>query len=69
MPAVFLAGTLKGYLEQKRFDAVVTPHLYPAETFDGNEEKRVAEDSVVAIGTDYTCIPFEETDCEYYVIP
>ena len=25
---------------------------------------------VVAIGTDYTCIPFwEETDCEYYVIP
>ena len=25
---------------------------------------------VVAIGTDYTCIPFwEETDCDYYVIP
>ena len=25
---------------------------------------------MVAIGTDYTCIPFwEETDCDYYVIP
>ena len=65
-----LAGTLKGYLEQKRFDAVVTPHLYPAETLTAMKKKGWLKIPVVAIGTDYTCIPFwEETDCEYYVIP
>lgn len=65
-----LEGTLQRYLEQNRFDAIVTPHLYPAGDSDSDEEKRLAEDPVVAIGTDYTCIPFwEETDCDYYVIP
>ena len=34
-----LAGTLKGYLEQNRFDAVVTPHLYPAETLTAMKKK------------------------------
>ena len=65
-----LAGTLKGYLEQNRFGAVVTPHLYPAETLTAMKKKGWLKIPVVAIGTDYTCIPFwEETDCDYYVIP
>ena len=49
-----LAGTLKGYLEQKRFDAVVTPHLYPAETLTAMKKKGWLKIPVVAIGTDYT---------------
>lgn len=65
-----LAGTLKGYLEQNRFDAVVTPHLYPAETLTAMKKKGWLKIPVVAIGTDYTCIPFwEETDCDYYILP
>ena len=65
-----LAGTLKGYLEQKRFDAVVTPHLYPAETLTAMKKKGWLKIPVVAIGTDYTCIPFwEETDCDCYIVP
>ena len=65
-----LAGTLKGYLEQNRFDAVVTPHLYPAETLTAMKKKGWLKIPVVAIGTDYTCIPFwEETDCDCYIVP
>ena len=65
-----LEGTLQRYLEQNRFDAIVTPHLYPAETLTAMKKKGWLKIPVVAIGTDYTCIPFwEETDCDYYVIP
>ena len=49
---------------------LVTPHLYPAETFTYMKKKGWLPQKTVAIATDYTCIPFwEETDCDYYVIP
>ena len=65
-----LEGTLQRYLEQNRFDAIVTPHLYPAETLTAMKKKGWLKIPVVAIGTDYTCIPFtEETKVDYYFIP
>lgn len=61
---------LREYLEQEKFDAILTPHLYPAETLTYLKSKGVSVPPVIAIGTDYTCIPFwEETQCDYYVIP
>ena len=58
------------FLEEYGFDAVVTPHLFPAETLTSLKHRGKLRQKVVAVATDYTCIPFwEETDCDYYVIP
>ena len=52
------------------FDIVLTPHLYPAETMTYMKKKKLLHMPAVAVGTDYTCIPFwEETNLDYYVIP
>lgn len=65
-----LGKKLKKYLEENDFDVIVTPHLYPAETLTYMKKKGWLRQKAVAIATDYTCIPFwEETDCDYYVIP
>lgn len=65
-----LAKPLKEYLAQNDFDVIVTPHLYPAETLTYMKKKGWLKQKAVAIATDYACIPFwEETDCDYYVIP
>ncbi|WP_318709039.1 MGDG synthase family glycosyltransferase [Candidatus Acetatifactor stercoripullorum] len=65
-----VAKSLRRYLEENDFDVIVTPHLYPAETLTYMKRKGWLAQSVVAVCTDYTCIPFwEETDCDYYVIP
>lgn len=46
------------------------PHLYPAETITYMKKHNMLPVKAVAIGTDYTCIPFwEETNCDYYIIP
>ncbi len=61
---------LKEYMEREQFDAVVMPHLYPAETITYMKRQGIELPLTVAVMTDYTCIPFwEETDCDYYVIP
>ena len=55
---------------REQFDAVVMPHLYPAETITYMKRQGIELPLTVAVMTDYTCIPFwEETDCDYYVIP
>lgn len=65
-----LGKRLKAYLDEHDYDVIVTPHLYPAETLTSLKRKGQLKQKVVAVGTDYTCIPFwEETDCDYYVIP
>ena len=65
-----LGKKLKQYLENKDFDIIVTPHLYPAETLTWMKRKGILRQKTVAIATDYTSIPFwEETECDYYVIP
>lgn len=65
-----VAGPLLRYLEKHPADVIVCPHLFPAETLTYIKEKELASLPVLAISTDYTCIPFwEETRCDGYVIP
>lgn len=61
---------LSAHLEEGRFDAVVTPHLFPAETLTSLRREGRLKVPTMAVATDYTCIPFwEETDLDEYVIP
>lgn len=65
-----LGKQLKKYLDEHAFDVIVTPHLYPAETLTWMKRKGMLSQKTVAIATDYTSIPFwEETECDYYIIP
>ena len=64
--AVYLAA----YLKKHPADVIVMPHLYPAETITYMKRKGMKLPLTVAVMTDYTCIPcWEETDCDYYMIP
>lgn len=61
---------LKECLEKTEYHAILAPHLFPAETLTSMKQKGIKLPLVVAIGTDYTSIPFwGETDCDYYVVP
>ncbi len=53
------------------YDAVVMPHLFPAETVTAlRREGQLKDLPLVAVATDYVCIPFwEETECDRYIIP
>ena len=65
-----LGNALADYIVQNHFDAVVTTHLYPAETLTWMKQKGRLTIPCVAIATDYACIPFwEETNCDDYVVP
>ena len=65
-----LAKKLTRYLDTHHYDVIVTPHLFPAQTLTYIKKKNLLSQKVVAVETDYTCIPFwEETDCDYYIIP
>lgn len=65
-----MAGYLSEYLKEHQVDAIVMPHLYPAETLTYMKRKGMHLPLTVAVMTDYTCIPFwEETDCDYYIVP
>jgi processive 1,2-diacylglycerol beta-glucosyltransferase len=65
-----LAKPLASLIEEGNYDIVVMPHLYPAETITYMKKHNMLPVKAIAIGTDYTCIPFwEETNCDYYVIP
>lgn len=65
-----MAKYLDGYLREHPVDVLIMPHLYPAETITYMKRKGMKLPLTVAVMTDYTCIPFwEETDCDYYVIP
>lgn len=61
---------LKAYLDDNHFDAVVMPHLFPAEMMTCMKRRHMDIPPTVVISTDYTCIPFfEETECDYYIVP
>lgn len=65
-----MAPYLNDYLQENEFDAIVMPHLFPAETITYMKRKGMEVPFTVAVATDYTCIPFwRETECDYYVIP
>ncbi len=64
------AGPLKAYLEEQGFTAVVTPHLFPAETLTYLKRRGDLSVPCYAVATDYTCIPFwEETELDGYFLP
>lgn len=65
-----LAEPLKKYLDAHSYDAIVTVHLFAAETLTYMKQKGILRQKVIAVETDYTCIPFwEETNCDAYIIP
>lgn len=65
-----MAKYLKDYLEENHYDGIVMPHLFPAETITYMKKQGIKLPVSIAVATDYTCIPFwEETNCDYYIIP
>lgn len=65
-----MTGPLYRYLEEKKPDVILMPHLYPAEIITQMKAQGYPLPCTLFVGTDYTCIPFtEETDCDYYMIP
>lgn len=58
------------YLLQGGFDAVVTPHVFPAEMLTRLRRKYGHTKPFYFIATDYTCSPcVEEIEPDYWVIP
>lgn len=65
-----MAKHLYRYLEDNEFDVIVTPHLFAAETLTFMKQKGLLRQKTVSVITDYTCIPFwEETNCDWYILP
>lgn len=65
-----MAKKLEAYLAENQYDAIVMPHLFPAETITYMKKHHMEVPLCVAVATDYTCIPFwEETSCDYYILP
>ena len=65
-----MAKHLKRFLTKNHFDAIVTPHLFPAEMITCMKRRNMEIPPAIAVATDYTCIPFwEETQCDYYILP
>lgn len=64
------ARGLESYLSEERCDVIFVPHLFPAEALTYLRTEGRLEQPVIAVATDYTCVPFwEETDCDLYAIP
>lgn len=65
-----LADALGKLILSERFDAVLMPHLYPAETMTALKRQGISLPPTIAVATDHVSIPFwEETDCDWYVVP
>lgn len=64
-----LTKYLSSYLSTHACDAIVTSHLYGAEVLTHMKRAGLLRQPTLAVGTDYTCIPFwEETRCDAYVV-
>lgn len=64
------AGKMYRYITENKFDAIVSPHLYPIETLTYLKRRRRLNIPCFGIVTDYTCIPFwEDTEMDYYFTP
>lgn len=67
---IAVAKKLREYLDENPVDAIIMPHLYPAELVTYLKKQGEKLPLTVFVATDYVCIPFtEETNCDYYVIP
>ena len=58
-----LGNALADYIVQNHFDAVVTTHLYPAETLTWMKQKGRLTIPCVAVATDYACAPCIQRGC------
>lgn len=57
------------YITGNHYDAVITSHLFPAQTLTYIKNKYGLDILTLAIATDYTSIPFwEETCLDYYIL-
>lgn len=66
----YMAERMYRYLTEGGFDAVLMPHLFPAEIMTYLKRHGKKLPLSVFLATDYACIPFtEETECDYYIIP
>lgn len=64
------AQRLGEYIDKHNFDAIIMPHLFPAELITYLKKEGHKLPATYFIATDYVCIPFtEETNCDYYIIP
>lgn len=67
---MLLARALESYLQKNNWDVILCPHLYPAEACTHLKKAGALSQPVIAVATDYTCIPFwEETRCDAYIAP
>ena len=58
------------YLKENKYDAILMPHLFPAEMVTQMKAKGIDLPPTIFVATDYVCTPFtEETNCDAYVIP
>lgn len=65
-----MASILRQYLAQRPCDAIVMPHLFPAEVLTAMKRQGLPVPRTFFVATDYTCIPFtEETECDFYITP
>ena len=65
-----MAPILEKYLLAHPCDAIIMPHLFPAEIVTNMKRRGMAVPVTFFVATDYACIPFtEETDCDYYITP
>ncbi len=64
------SNRLLAYIKTNGFDAIIMPHLFPAEALTYLLRKHKVSVKTYFIATDYTCIPFtEETRADIYFIP
>ncbi len=65
-----MAPVLARYLDEHPCDAIVMPHLFPAEIVTHMKRRGMKVPATFFVATDYACIPFtEETDCDWYITP
>lgn len=58
------------YIMENGYDTIITPHLFPAQTVTSLKLEKKLDAALLAVATDYTCIPFwEDIEPEYFIIP
>lgn len=61
---------MQRYLQEHRFDVVVSTHVFPAEILTHMKHDGLRIPKSIFVATDYACIPFtEESDCDFYITP
>lgn len=65
-----MARYLREYFQENPVDCILMTHLFAAETLSWMKRHGDRLPLTIAVGTDYTCVPFwEETDCDCNILP